>query len=237
MTIEIGPVYDWFTQTVDLLPIGQTDATVDALYRPVVYTAFGQIHQLGIPADLVRAEVVAFDADGVEIARLSDEVALEESADGNFSLSLPLVPRLAVRIDACVSYRLTDETEMYTGCSGFDSLTGDDIDHQVIIDTQGLRLTGWLTDQNGDLITADDRISVEAEELDAGGVPVGGFGVLVQAKDFAPDGRLDMLVQPNNAAALVRVHFGTGEVLEIPLPGSGAVTDFDIGTYVYLPPP
>jgi hypothetical protein len=237
VTIEMGPVYDWFTQTVDLLPAGQTDVTADARYHPVVYTASGQIRQLGIPADLVRAEVVAFGADGQEIARLSDDVALVEDADGTFSISLQPVPRLAVRIEACISHRLTGEDGLQTRCGGFDSLTGNDIDDQVIIDTQGLRLIGRLIDQHGAPITAADRISVEVEELDADGAPVGGFGVLVQAKDFAPDGSLDMLVQPNIKARVVRFHFGSGELIEMELPGTPTVTDLDIGTYTYLPPP
>jgi hypothetical protein len=237
VTVEIGPVYDWFTQVFDLEPDGVTEASFDVSYRPIGYRVHGRIRQLGVPIDRVRATVIAFDADG-EIARLvGDEVTIDDP-EGDFDVSLGPVPRGAVRIDACLEYRLSGG-EVEGQCTGFDidPELDIDIDHVVVIDTQGLRLTGSLIDAGGDPITADDRVSVEAEEFDADGNPIGGFGVLVQAKDFAADGSLDMLLRSNVDTRSVRLRFGGGVVLDIALPDPAVTTEFNLGTYTYLPPP
>lgn len=117
------------------------------------------------------------------------------------------------------------------------SASGSDIDAPVFIDTQGLRVTAVLRKQNGDPITAADLISIEADELDADGNSIGGFGALVQAKDFAPDGTLDMLLRPNIGATTLRFPFGAGPAIEVALPGIPTIAEVDIGNDTYIPPP
>jgi len=240
VTIEIGPVYDWFTQTIDLEEIGFTDATVDALYHPVVYTAHGRVRQLGVPADLVRVELFALDAADTLILKLEDEIVVDDP-EGDFTISLQPVPRLATRLVACVNYRLEGQTETEGGCSGIDGPFADDIDDQVYVDTQALRLTGHLIDQHGDPISTPDVMAIFAGEFDADGNSVGGFGQLVQAKDFAPDGSLDMLLRPNINATTLRFSFGAADSdhggAELVVALSGTSTVYDIGNYTYLPSP
>ncbi len=215
LELRTGPSFDWHLEEYQLLAENDTTTEVffDVDHRPTDLVVSGRLNPLQRPTTSVTIVATGRSALGSVVGTSTASVAVDDP-EGDFSLDLGSIGRRATQVDVQVTYVVDGDPRVLGITWPVD--TGFVTEHEIVLDTIGLALSGRLVDETDTPLVGDRWFPVLIVELNETLDPIGSSESSVWIDSEA---NFDAVIPFSTTASFVDVRIGSGESRRIEVVG------------------
>jgi hypothetical protein len=172
LELRTGPQFDWHLEEYELLSADDSTTLVSfgIDHRPTDLIVSGRLNPLQRPATSVTIAATGRSELGSVVGTSTASVAVDDP-EGDFSIDLGSVGRRAAEVDVQVTYVVDGDPRVLGITWPVD--TGFVTEHEIVLDTLGLALSGRLVDEAGNPLAGDRSFPVMIVELNETFEPIG----------------------------------------------------------------